>query len=102
MRASAAQGSVRVLAIDRPDPCRVFLERIKMHHPVENNGMKLSTVGVALRLSSDRSIEAELGIRSQHFLLADLGRGAELHVLMTLRDDERHALDTLDLSVVHG
>src|ERR1700726_878618 len=64
------QGSVRVLAIDRPDPCRVFFERIKMHHPVENNGMKLSTVSVAFRLSGDRSLEAELGIRSQHFLLA--------------------------------
>src|SRR6202521_4795630 len=92
MRASAPQGSVRVLAIDRPDPCRVFLERIKMHHPVENNGMKLSTVGVAFRLSGDRSLEAELGIRSQHFLLAALWRGAEIHVLMPLRDAERNAL----------
>src|ERR1700675_4978700 len=86
------QGSVRVLAIDRPDPCRVFFERIKMHHPVENNGMKLSTVGVAFRLSGDRSLEAELGIRSQHFLLAALWRGAEIHVLMPLRDAERNAL----------
>src|SRR5260370_8306232 len=86
------QGSVRVLAIDRPDPCRVFLERIKMHHPVENNGMKLSTVGVAFRLSGDRSLEAGLGIRSHHFLLAALGSGAEIHVLMPLRDAERNAL----------
>src|SRR6202521_4281041 len=92
MRASAPPGSVRVLAIDRPDPCRVFFERIKMHHPVENNGIKLSTVGVAFRLSGDRSLEAELGIRSQHFLLAAWWRGAEIHVLIPLRDAERNAL----------
>src|SRR5260370_34911899 len=76
------QGSVRVLAIDRPDPCRVFLERIKMHHPVENNGVKLSTVGVAFRPGGDRSLEADLGIRSLNFLLAAWCRGADIHMLM--------------------
>src|SRR5260370_3020169 len=96
------QGSVRVLAIDRPDPCRVFLERIKMHHPVENNGMKLSTVGVAFRLSGDRSLEAELVIRSQHFLLAALGSGAQIHLLMPLLDAERNALVQLVFRPVLG
>src|SRR6266481_8957097 len=78
--ASAPQGSVRVLSIDRPDLRRVFLERIEMHHPVENDGVKFSAVGIAFRLRGDRSLEPELRIRSQHFLLAALWRGAEIHV----------------------
>src|SRR5271167_642274 len=41
---------IRVLAIYRPDLRGVFFERIEMHHPVEDDGMKLSACGVAFRL----------------------------------------------------
>src|SRR5207302_9495899 len=81
-----------MLTIDRPDLPRVFLERIEMHHPVENDGVKFSAVGIAFRLRGDRSLEPELRIRSQHFLLAGLWRGAEIHVPMPLRDAERNTL----------
>jgi hypothetical protein len=42
-----------MLAVDRPDACLIFFERIDVHHPVEDYGMEDSTRGVARRLRSD-------------------------------------------------
>src|SRR6266700_7764563 len=69
---TAETGLVSVLSIDRPDLCCVFLERIEMHHPVEDDGMKRSAVGIAFLLRGDGSLQTELGIRPQHFLPAAL------------------------------
>src|SRR5271169_609795 len=55
--------SVGVLAVDRPDLCRVLFQRIEMHHPVEDYGKKFPAVGVAFFLGDDGSLQAELRIR---------------------------------------
>ena len=45
--------SIRVLPIDRPDVGAVFLERIEMHHPIEDDGMKLAAAGVTFLFRDD-------------------------------------------------
>src|SRR5580700_10293213 len=54
--------------------------------------MEGSTGGIAGFLRGDRSSQAELGMRCHVFVLSAGGRGAEIHVLVPLRDAERDAL----------
>src|SRR5271170_137573 len=84
-------GLVRVLAFNRPHLLRRFFQRIEMHHPVEDDGMKLSAGGIALFFSGNRTAQAKPWMRSQRVLLA-FGRLAVIHMLMPLRDAERNAL----------
>src|ERR1700679_3729355 len=83
---------VGVLPIDRPDFCRVFFQRIQVHHPVENHGMKPSVRRIASFLRGDRSTQTEFRIRREHVLFLAFGSFAEIHVLMPLRDAQRNAL----------
>ena len=50
---SVKPSSIGMLPIDRPDVGAVFLERIEMHHPIEDDGMKLATVGVTFLFRDD-------------------------------------------------
>src|SRR4029077_320212 len=73
-----------------------------MHHPVEDYGMKGSARGVAGFLGGDRSSQAELGMRRQHIFATIRRRGAEVHVLVPLRDAEWNALVQLILAEALG
>ena len=42
-----------VLALDRPDACLIFFERIDVDHPVEDDGAKSSAGRVASLLCGD-------------------------------------------------
>lgn len=83
---------VAVLALDRPDIRLIFLERINVHHPVEDHGMKCSTGGVAGFLRDDRSPQTKLRMCRQHFFPLVRGRSTEVHVLVPLRNPEWNAL----------
>ena len=85
-------GSVGVLAIDRPDCCRVLLERIKVDHPIEDDGIELAAVRVTFFLGYDRTLQTKLGIRSHCFAPVALGWAAQIHVLVLLRDTQRDTL----------
>src|SRR5277367_1459280 len=88
---TAERSSIVMLPLDRPDRSRVFLQRVQMYHPIEDNGMKFSARRIALRLCRNRSPQTKFGLWRKHVLLAFWSL-AEIHMLMPLRDTKRNAL----------
>jgi len=82
--------SIVVLAFNRPDLCLIFLERINMHHPVEDHWMECSSRRIACFLRRNGSAQTKLRVRLQHLFPASCGWRAEIHVLVPLRHAQRY------------
>src|ERR1041385_3960095 len=91
IRATLVAVSVFHLALDRPDRFLRLLVRIHVHHPAEDLGTEGASRLFASFLRSDRTEQAELRVFAEVRILLSLGRGAEIRVLMPLRDAERNA-----------
>src|SRR5579872_3598922 len=83
---------ISVLAVHRPDICLIFFERVEVNHPVEDDGMKCSSGRVARILGGDGSVKTEERMGSQGLPLFAPRRGAEIHMLVPLRDAQRNSL----------
>jgi len=82
---------VAVLTFHGPDAGLIFLERINVDHPVEDDGMEGSARSVAALLSRNRSAETKLRMRTEIFRLAARRCGAEINVLVPLCNAQRNA-----------
>ena len=95
-------GGVAVLALDGPHARLILVERIHVHHPVEDHGSERAARRVARFLRGNGSLHSKLWIRRTQLTPSSERRNTEIYMLVRLRDAEWDALVKLIFRVTFG